>query len=84
MTFILYGIWALCLISADENKLVPSWARMSGQGAAYLVIAVQFGSLFGLVPAVAFVPVFIIGGVVLFPIFVFGISVAFQSHSPSE
>tara|TARA_B100000941_G_scaffold106521_1_gene74512 strand:- start:61 stop:684 length:624 start_codon:yes stop_codon:yes gene_type:complete len=84
VTFILYGIWALCLISADENKLVPSWARMSGQGAAYLVIAVQFGSLFGLVPAAAFVPVFIIGGVVLFPIFVFGISVAFQSYSPSE
>ena len=57
---------------------------MSGQGAAYLVIAVQFGSLFGLVPAAAFVPVFIIGGVVLFPVFVFGISIAFQSYSPNE
>ena len=31
-----------------------------------------------------FVPVFIIGGVVLFPVFVFGISIAFQSYSPSE
>jgi hypothetical protein len=84
VTFILYGIWALCLISADVKKLVPSWARMSGQGAAYLVIAVQLGSLFGLVPAAAFIPVFIIGGVVLFPVFVFGISVAFKSYSPSE
>ena len=54
VTFILFGIWALCLISADENNLVPSWGRISGQGAAYLVIAVQIGSLFGLIPAKCF------------------------------
>ena len=81
VTFILFGIWALCLISADENNLVPSWGRISGQGAAYLVIAVQIGSLFGLIPLSAFVPVFILGGVILFPVFVFGISVAFSSSS---
>ena len=79
VTFILFGIWALCLISADENNLVPSWGRISGQGASYLVIAVQIGSLFGLIPLSAFVPVFILGGVILFPVFVFGISVAFSS-----
>ena len=79
VTFILFGIWALCLISADENNLVPSWGRISGQGAAYLVIAVQIGSLFGLIPLSAFVPVFILGGVILFPVFVLGISVAFSS-----
>ena len=79
VTFILFGIWALCLISADENNLVPSWGKISGQGAAYLVIAVQIGSLFGLIPLSAFVPVFILGGVILFPVFVFGISVAFSS-----
>ena len=79
VTFILFGIWALCLISADENNLVPSWGRISGQGAAYLVIAVQIGSLFGLIPLNAFVPVFILGGVILFPVFVYGISVAFSS-----
>jgi len=81
VTFILFGIWALCLLSADENNLVPSWGRISGQGAAYLVIAVQIGSLFGLIPLSAFVPVFILGGVILFPVFVFGISVAFSSSS---
>ena len=81
VTFILFGIWALCLISADENNLVPSWGRISGQGAAYLVIAVQIGSLFGLIPLSAFVPVFILGGVILFPVFVYGISVAFSSSS---
>ena len=79
VTFILFGIWALCLISADENNLVPSWGRISGQGAAYLVIAVQIGSLFGLIPLSAFVPVFILGGVILFPVFVYVISVAFSS-----
>ena len=80
VTFILFGIWALCLISADENNLVPSWGRISGQGAAYLVIAVQIGSLFGLIPLSSFVPVFILGGVLLFPVFVVGISFAFSSY----
>ena len=78
VTFLLYGIWALCLISADVNNRVPSWGRMSGQGAAYLVIAVQIGALFGLIPIAAFVPIFILGGVVLFPVFVYGISIAFS------
>ena len=27
VTFLLYGIWALCLISADENNRVPSWGK---------------------------------------------------------
>lgn len=79
VTFILYGIWALCLISADENNLVPNWGRFSGQGAAYLVIVVQLGNVLGLIPAAAFVPVFLLGGVVLFPIFVWGISSAFST-----
>ena len=34
--------------------------------------------LFGLIPLAAFVPVFILGGVVLFPVFVYGISIAFS------
>ena len=79
VTFILFGIWALCLISADENNLVPSWGRVSGQGAAYLIIVAQIGIFFGLIPANAFVPLFLLGGVVLFPIFTWGISVAFSS-----
>ena len=79
VTFLLFGIWALCLISADENNFVPSWARISGQGAAYLIIVAQIGILFGLIPAAGFVPLFLLGGVVLFPIFTWGISVAFSS-----
>ena len=78
-TFILFGIWALCLLSADENSLVPSWGKISGQAAAYLVIGVSVGNLFGLVPTGAAVPIFILGGVILFPVFIFGLSVAFNS-----
>ena len=80
-TFILFGIWALCLLSADENNLVPSWGKISGQAAAYLVIAVSIGNLFGLVPQGAAVPIFILGGVILFPVFTFGIGVAFSSSN---
>ena len=53
--------------------------RISGQGAAYLVIVAQYWQFFGLIPAGAFVPLFILGGVILFPVFTFGISVAFSS-----
>jgi len=80
-TFILFGIWALCLLSADENNMVPSWGKISGQAAAYLVIAVSIGNLFGLVPQGAAVPIFILGGVILFPVFTFGIGVAFSSSN---
>jgi hypothetical protein len=47
--------------------------------AAYLVIGVSLGNLFGLVPTGAAVPIFILGGVILFPVFIFGLSVAFNT-----
>ena len=68
-------------MSADENRMVPSWGKISGQAAAYLVIAVSIGNLFGLVPQGAAVPIFILGGVILFPVFTFGIGVAFSSSN---
>jgi hypothetical protein len=50
---------------------------MSARGAALLIIVAQALSLFGLIPANLWAPIFILGGVVLWPIFVFGLSNAF-------
>ena len=75
--FILYALWALTVVSSDGESLLPSWASMSARGAALLIIVAQALSLFGLIPANLWAPIFILGGVVLWPIFVFGLSNAF-------
>ena len=75
--FILYALWALTVVSSDGESLLPSWASMSARGAAFLIIVAQALSLFGLIPATLWAPIFILGGVVLWPIFVFGLSNAF-------
>ena len=79
VSFIIYGIWALSVINCDEENLLSSWGKKAGQGAAYLIFVVQAGSFFGFIPAGAFVAVFVLGGVVLYPLFVYSISNAFAS-----
>ncbi len=81
VSFIIYGIWALSVINCDEENLLSSWGKMAGQGAAYLIFIVQAGSFFGFIPAGAFVAVFVLGGVVLYPLFVYSISNAFASKA---
>jgi len=56
---------------------VPSWGVWAGRGAGWLILVSQAASLFGLFPANLFAPLFILGGVILWPIFVIGISRAF-------
>ena len=75
--FILYALWALTVVSSDGESLLPSWASMSARGAALLIIEAQALSLFGLLPANLWAPIFILGGVILWPIFVFGLSNVF-------
>ena len=71
--FLVFGIWALRLIALDQQNLIQGWVKVAGQGFGYLVIVAQVGSMFGLIPAVAFGPLFILGGVVLFPAFIIGL-----------
>ena len=71
--FLVFGIWALRLISLDSQNLIEGWVKISGQGFGYLVIVAQIGSMFGLIPADAFGPLFILGGVILFPAFIIGL-----------
>jgi hypothetical protein len=73
--FVGFGIYALTLLSVDNGKL-PGWGRSSGYGFVILVLGAQVASLFGLIPEALFVPIFVLGGVVLYPIFVFGVGSA--------
>jgi len=73
--FVGFGIYALTLLSVDNGKL-PGWGKSSGYGFVILVLGAQVASLFGLIPEALFVPIFVLGGVVLYPIFVFGVGSA--------
>ena len=70
--FVAFGLYGLSLLSVDDGKL-PGWGRSVGYGFVVLVLGVQLGSLFGLVPATLFVPIFVLGGVVLYPAFIISV-----------
>ena len=70
--FVAFGLYGLSLLSVDDGKL-PGWGKNAGYGFVVLVLGVQVASLFGLVPATLFVPVFVLGGVVLYPAFIISI-----------
>ena len=75
--FVIAGLWALTLLGVNNDGLVPSWGVIAGRGAGWLILVAQATSLFGLLPESVFGPIYILGGVVLWPIFVFGLSNAF-------
>jgi len=75
--FVIAGLWALTVVGINSDGLVPSWGVIAGRGAGWLILVAQATSLFGLMPANVFGPIYILGGVVLWPIFVFGLSNAF-------
>ena len=77
--FVVVGLWTLTVLRANSDGLVPSWGVMAGRGAGWLILVAQTASFLGLFPAEWFAPLFILGGVILWPIFVIGISRAFGS-----
>ena len=75
--FVIAGLWALTLLGVNSDGLLPSWGVIAGRGAGWLILVAQATSLFGLLPVDVFGPIYILGGVVLWPIFIFGISNTF-------
>ena len=75
--FVIAGLWALTLLGVNSDSLLPAWGVIAGRGAGWLILVAQATSLFGLLPASVFGPIYILGGVVLWPIFIFGLSNAF-------
>ena len=75
--FVMAGLWALTVLRANSDGLLPSWGAMAGRGAAWLILVVQLGSLIGVLPSSVLAPLYVLGGIILWPIFVFGISNAF-------
>ncbi len=74
---LLAGIVVLCVLSVNEGQL-PSYGVYAGWGGAVLILVFSIGSIFGLLPEGAFILIAVLGGVVLFPAFIFSFSSAFS------
>ncbi len=74
---LLAGIVVLCVLSVNEDQL-PTYGVYAGWGGAILILAFSIGSIFGLLPEGAFILIAVLGGVVLFPAFIFSFSSAFS------
>ena len=83
-TWFVFPVWVL-LVSLKERggNLLPSWGSMAGIGASALILVVNFVFLLNLLDdnlIETVIPfIWIIGGVILFPTFAFGVSKAFES-----
>ena len=79
-TWFVFPVWVL-LVSLQERggNVLPSWGSLAGIGASILILAVNLGFLFSLLPETIIPFVWIVGGVILYPTFVFGMSRAFAS-----
>ena len=81
-SFLLLSIWVWTTINADGGELIPRWGILAGKGASILFIVLQsvsfFGQSLGITPTVI-APIFLLGGVILWPISLLGLSRAFAS-----
>ena len=79
-TWFVFPIWVL-LVSLGERggNLLPSWGSWAGIGASVLILVVNLGFLFSILPESITIPVWVIAGVILYPTFALGVSRAFAS-----
>tara|TARA_Y100000590_G_scaffold241254_1_gene271281 strand:+ start:509 stop:1144 length:636 start_codon:yes stop_codon:yes gene_type:complete len=83
-TWFVFPVWVL-LVSLKERggNLLPSWGSMAGIGASALILVVNSVFLLNLLDdnlTETIIPfIWIVGGVILFPTFAFGVSKAFES-----
>ena len=81
--FFLYGMYVFLLVRTDKRRgnQLSSRTQLIGYVFAGIIIPVQALTLFGLVPAAVFAPLFILGGVILYPLFMIGVGDAIGNYS---
>ena len=80
--FFLYGMYIYLLVRTDKRRgnLLSKRTQIIGTIFSGIIIPVQALSLFGLVPDFVFAPLFILGGVILYPLFIIGVGDAIGNH----
>lgn len=81
--FFLYGMYVFLLVRTDKKRAnqLSSRTQLIGNIFAGIIMPVQALTLFGLVPAAVFAPLFILGGVILYPLFMIGVGDAIGNYS---
>ena len=81
--FFLYGMYVFLLVRTDKRRgnQLSSRTQLIGYIFAGIIMPVQILTLFGLVPAAVFAPLFILGGVILYPLFMIGVGDAIGNYS---
>ena len=81
--FFLYGLYVYLLVRTDKRRtnLLSNRTQTIGTVFAAIIIPAQALTLFGLIPAPAFAGLFVLGGVVLYPLFIIGVGDAIGSYS---
>ena len=81
--FFLYGMYVFLLVRTDKRRSnqLSSRTQLIGYIFAGIIMPVQALTLFGLVPAAVFAPLFILGGVILYPLFMIGVGDAIGNYS---
>ena len=80
--FFLYGMYAYLLVRTDKRRgnLLSKRTQTVGTIFAAIIIPVQALTLFGIIPAAAFAGLFVLGGVILYPLFILGIGAVSYTH----
>ena len=81
--FFLYGMYVFLLVRTDKRRgnQLSSRTQLIGNIFAGIIMPVQVLTLFGLIPAAVFAPLFILGGVILYPLFMIGVGDAIGNYS---
>ena len=81
--FFLYGMYIFLLVRTDKRRgnQLSSRTQLIGNIFAAIIMPVQVLTLFGLVPAAVFAPLFILGGVILYPLSMIGVGDAIGNYS---
>lgn len=81
--FFLYGMYVFLLVRTDKRRgnQLTSRTQLIGNIFAGIIMPVQILTLFGLIPAAVFAPLFILGGVILYPLFMIGVGDAIGNYS---
>jgi hypothetical protein len=84
--FFLYGMYAYLLVRTDKRRgnLLSKQDPNGWNIFAAIIIPVQALTLFGIIPAAAFGPLFVLGGVILYPLFILGVGDAIGNHTVQE
>ena len=81
--FFFYGMYGYLLVRTDTRRghQLSNRTQTVGIIFAVIIIPVQALTLFGIIPAAAFAGLFVLGGVILYPLFILGVGDAIGNYS---